>query len=412
MTHARPASPGFRNILKNRRFVVLYAAEAQSIIGDQLARIALVLLIYAKTDSTALTAGVYALTFVPAVAGGFVLSGLADRYSRRTVMIITELLRSVLIGVMAVPGAPLYALCCLLAVSVFLSPLFRAAQLATIASIMSRADYRIATSLRLTTMQVGQVVGLAVGGIVVEAIGSRAALAVDALTFAVSAAIIYVGSRTFPVTSTSEPSRGSRRFTGETVALVARSRRLRVIVALAWLAGFYVAPEGLAVPFVHEYNGGAFAVGAMLAAIPLGSVVGALIVPRLPDPARIVGPAAVLAGVPLLLCLASPPLAVAGLLWAVSGALTAYQIEVVSLYIEEVPEAHRGRAAGLYSAGLVGIQGVGVAGFGLIGAWLGPHLAVALAGVCGTVFAIAPALAIHRRENVAAVPHRHSDRSR
>ena len=384
MTHARPASPGFGNVLKNARFLVLFGAEAQSIVGDQLARIALVLLVYRKTDSTALTAAVYALSFVPAVVGGFALSGLADRYSRTSVMIITEVLRCVLVGAMSVPGVPLYAICALLAVSVFVSPLFRAAQLATIAEIMSRSEYRIATSLRLTTMQVGQVVGLALGGIVVGAIGTRPALALDALTFAVSAAIIYFGLRSRPVASAADGvSRGPRRFTRETISLVAHSRRLRVIVALAWLAGFYVAPEGLAVPFVHHYDGSALAVGAMLAAIPLGSVVGALIVARLPNPTRILGPAAVLAGLPLLACLLNLPLLVAGLLWALSGALTAYQIEAVSLYIGEVPEAHRGRAAGLYSAGLVGVQGIGVAGFGLVGACLGPHVAVASPGCAG-----------------------------
>ena len=80
----------FAEALRSVEFRALWLAEALSVLGDQVARVALALLVYARTSSAALTALTYALTFVPAVLGGVVLSGLADRFPRRTVIIVTD----------------------------------------------------------------------------------------------------------------------------------------------------------------------------------------------------------------------------------------------------------------------------------------------------------------------------------
>src|SRR2546423_7006657 len=101
---------GFAAALRGAEFRALWLAEALSVFGDQVARVALALLVYAQTDSAALTALTYALTFVPAVLGGFLLSGLADRYPRRSVIVVTDVLRAGLAAAMAIPGMPLWLL--------------------------------------------------------------------------------------------------------------------------------------------------------------------------------------------------------------------------------------------------------------------------------------------------------------
>ena len=54
--------------------------RAVSVAGDQLARVALTVLVYGRTGSAAWAAATYALTFLPALLGGVLLGGLADRY--------------------------------------------------------------------------------------------------------------------------------------------------------------------------------------------------------------------------------------------------------------------------------------------------------------------------------------------
>jgi len=54
-----------------------------SIIGDQLAKVALSILVFQRTSSTLLTALTYGLSYLPWVIGGPLLSTLADRLPRR-----------------------------------------------------------------------------------------------------------------------------------------------------------------------------------------------------------------------------------------------------------------------------------------------------------------------------------------
>jgi MFS family permease len=75
----------FRDALRVGEFRVLWLAELLSIGGDQLARIALAWIVFSRTSSASLTATTYALTFLPDIVGGSLLSGLADRYPRRRV---------------------------------------------------------------------------------------------------------------------------------------------------------------------------------------------------------------------------------------------------------------------------------------------------------------------------------------
>jgi len=70
-------------------------------------RWAIAILVYGRTHSPFLTALAYALTYLPPIAGGPLLSGLADLFPRRRVMIICDLFRVGTVGLMAIPACPL-----------------------------------------------------------------------------------------------------------------------------------------------------------------------------------------------------------------------------------------------------------------------------------------------------------------
>lgn len=97
----------FRDALAVAEFRALWSAEVISVCGDQLARVALSVLVFERTSSAALTALTYALTFVPAVLGGALLAGLADRFPRRAVLVTADVVRAGLAGLMALPWMPL-----------------------------------------------------------------------------------------------------------------------------------------------------------------------------------------------------------------------------------------------------------------------------------------------------------------
>jgi hypothetical protein len=76
---ARTARPGYGAVFGSGEFRVLWLAQLLSVAGDQLARVALTILVYDRTRSPLLAAVAYAASSVPEFVGGLLLSGLADR---------------------------------------------------------------------------------------------------------------------------------------------------------------------------------------------------------------------------------------------------------------------------------------------------------------------------------------------
>src|SRR6516164_4696771 len=109
-----PHRATFGEVFAITEFRALWLAQVLSVAGDQLARVALTLLVYERTHSPLLAAVTFAASVVPTFVGGIVLSGLADRLPRRRVMIVCDLLRVVLVAIMAGSGMPVAVLVVLL----------------------------------------------------------------------------------------------------------------------------------------------------------------------------------------------------------------------------------------------------------------------------------------------------------
>lgn len=377
----------------------LWGAEVLSVAGDQLARVALAVLVYGRTGSAVQAAGVYALTFLPALAGGVLLSGLADRHRRREVMVAADLLRAVLVAAMAIPGLPLPALAVLLVLVVLLGAPFTAAQGALLPEILPGDRYERGLAVRQITGQSAQLLGFTTGGVLVAAIRPGPALLADAATFAVSAALIRFGLADRPRPAATGSAAPGEAGTGSAVRGILRDPRRRALLALAWLVGWYVVPEALAAPYAAQAGAGPAAVGLLMAADPLGSVAGAwLFVRHVPARLRerLVGVLAVGAALPLLPCLLRPGIGWTVLLWSLSGmASAAYLLQAQAGFVRATPPGERGRAIGVAASGLVAAQGVAV----LAGGWLaevwGAAAAVTAAAAAGAVLCAAGAVALH-----------------
>src|ERR1700722_13866281 len=107
----------YRQVLGISEFRALWLADCSSLLGDQCARVALAVLIFDRTGSAALTGLGYALTYLPTMAGSLLMSRLADRPARRSVLISIDVSRTLTVSAMAIPGVPLGALAFLVAVT-------------------------------------------------------------------------------------------------------------------------------------------------------------------------------------------------------------------------------------------------------------------------------------------------------
>jgi MFS family permease len=395
----------FRSVFAVGEFRAMWGAEALSQAGDQLARVALAILVYERTSSAALTGLTYALTFVPSFFGSVFLAGLADRFPRRTIMMGSDLVRAGLIGLVAIPGMPLVLICVLVAgVSFFQAP-FKAAQLALLPDVLEGDRYVVGMAIRNITIQSAQLVGFAGGGVLIKAVNPYLALALDAVTFVASAVIVRSGVRQRPAARQGSSNRqavGGGLLAG--ARLIWRDRGLRVLLPLTWLPSLLIVYEGLAAPYTDELGGGTVAVGVILAADPLGSVVGALVfgrwVPAELRP-RLLGALGIAACLPLLVCFAKPGLALSVTMFAVAGGLgTALLMQATADFTRGIPDAGRGQALGLSNAGVTGVQGLSPLLAGVLADQIGAAHSVGVVGLVGLAVAMPAAIAWRRAQRV------------
>ncbi|WP_083661219.1 MFS transporter [Actinophytocola xanthii] len=397
-------APGFSAVLAVPEFRALWFAEAQSIFGDQLAKVALTILVYDRTGSALWAALVYALTFLSALAGGLGLSQLADRFRRRQLMVGCTAAQAVLVALMAIPGMPIPVLCGLVvAVGLVQSPAAAAQNAVTREIFTDDALYLRSQDLRGITTNTLMLLGLAGGGLLVVGIGTSWALAINAVTFLVSTVVVHRFVKNRSAAGSSEDGWfGAARY-------VFGTSRLRVLITLSWLVGLVVIPEGLVAPLAEELNASSAMVGVLLAADPLGFVVGTYILSRFVaahQRVRIMGALAVCSSATLIAFAFDPHVALAVCLLALAGAFGAYQITVSATFTSLVPNEIRGGAFGVIRTGLRVSQGVGVAVGGAVAEGLGSTTTtIAFAGVLGVAIAIPASLAWSRLNRSSGKAH-------
>lgn len=399
----RPAAPGgYRGVLANREYVGLLVSRVVSLVGDQLARVALTVLVFARTGSPLLTAATYAVTFLPAVLGGPLLGGLADRLPRRRLLVAADLLRAALFAAMAVPGLPLAVLLALVLLATTVEAPWAAARAPLIREVLVDDDgYQLGTGLDEALNDSGQVLGFATAGVLLAALSTGAALLLDAASFGLSAVAVRLLVQHHPAAdpdtdwaAAGRPKRG--RSTRLARALHDARLGLRAATApvcrrpllLTW-AGIScsIAPEALAAPWGHSLGAGPVGVGLLFAAGPAGSIVGFLLVGRVSAGRgrRLLLPLALLALLPLVACLAGPPLPVALLLVGLSGVGASYSLLARVAFVRGVAGPYRGRAFAIAAAGVTSGQGLGVAAAGGVAAVTSPAVAVGAVGTLGLV---------------------------
>jgi MFS family permease len=392
------ARTSFRDVFAVAEFRALWLAQLLSVVGDQLARVALTVLVYDRTRSALLAAVTFAVSIVPTFIGGITLAWLADRYPRRGVMIVCSLVQGLLVLVMAIPRIPLAIVVALLFVVTLAEAPFAAARAAIFPDVLTGDTYVVGTAIGLTTYQFAQVLGFAVGGAVVGFFGTRTSLVIDAVTFGGAALILRAWIRRRPAPSDQrESSRLAGIFVG--ARLVLGRPALRTPMLFGLLAAFYNACEGVAAPLARTLGGGAAAVGVILAANSLGQTAGALLFSRFVAPQtrlRLMGPLAFCACAVLVLFFCQPGLYISLLILVASGLCAAYQLAANAAFVQAAPQEQRSQAFGAAQSAMSLGQGAVMILAGAAAEHHSPALVIAVSGAVGAVVALAVAVSAAR----------------
>jgi len=187
--------PHFRNFLQNRDFSFLWIAQVISQFGDRLDQMALIALVFKMSPGSTLgLAKLFAITILPVFLIGPIAGIYVDRWDRRRTMYISDFLRAILIFLIPTffingkSKAPIYIVVFL---SFCLSRFFVPAKMSIIPDLVAKEDLLMANSLVNITGMVAAAVGLGIGGVIVEIIGVKGGFYIDALTFLISAILIF-----------------------------------------------------------------------------------------------------------------------------------------------------------------------------------------------------------------------------
>ena len=388
---AQEPRPGYRAVLANTEFRALWFAHVTSVLGDQLTRIVLASVVLARTGSVTLSALSFATTYLPWLLGGPLLSLFADRCPRRTVMVACDVARGLLVLAMVVPGTPIWGLFVLASLVALLGPPFEAARGATVPEVLPAPLYPVAQALSMASLQAAQLLGFALGGLLVTLQPGAWVLALDAATFLLSAAVLqrYVAWRPGADDAGELTARSWARDSTQGLRLVVRTPDLRRLLGLSTLvAAVTVLPESLAIAQADALGRTPFVAGLLCAALPFGTVLGAAFAGR-PSATRdrlsLVRPLGLLACASSAACLLEPGLAGLIVLWVLAGVGAGGLLPANVAFVLRVAPALRGRALSVAQVVLQVGQGLAVAGGGVLAGTVGPAAAVGWAGVLGLV---------------------------
>jgi MFS family permease len=188
-----PPPAGYIELLRgNRGFRQLWLGQVVSQMGDWFNTIALYTIILNLTGSGRDVGLLMVARFLPSFIFGSLSGVLADRFSRRSIMIVSDLLRAlVVLGFLFVRRADqLWVIYVLTVAQLALSTFFEPAKTAAIPSIVSDRELVAANAISAVTWSAMLTIGAAIGGIVTGWFGTNVAFILDALTYLLSAVLI------------------------------------------------------------------------------------------------------------------------------------------------------------------------------------------------------------------------------
>lgn len=265
--------------LRERQFRLLFTGQLVSLLGDSFTGIALAFAVLDLTGSATDLGYVFAAKTLPLVT--FLLIGgvFADRLPRRAVMLASDVVRMGTQGGVAIliltHSAHIWELVVLQAIAGAASAFFNPASTGLTPLTISPERLQQANALRGLSMASAGIVGTAIGGGVVTAVGPGWALAVDAASYGVSA--LFLAQLRLPPHDKLAPQSFLADLREGWHEFVSRTWVWMIVVAASignMAASVFVV---LGAVIAKESLGGPLAWTVILAALGLGSLVGGLV---------------------------------------------------------------------------------------------------------------------------------------
>jgi MFS family permease len=387
-----------------------FAGQLISLSGTWMQTVAALWLILTLTDSGVAVGLTTALQFLPMLLIGAWGGLLADRIPKRRLLIATQAL-------MAIPAVGLFAVTAtgvvtpwMVYLAVFAMGAVNAVDNPTRQSFvyeMVGPDRVVnAVSLNSVIVQMARIVGPALAGVLIAAFGVVLCFALNAFTFvAMIVALWGMDPRRLHTEPVAPRTPGAIR---AALRYVARTPELAVPLALMALVGTLGFNFQVVLPLLAKFSfdGGATTYAAMVSAMAVGSIAGALVTGHHGRTGpRLIAGGALAFGLLGLLSASMPTLALELPMLALLGAAAVtFAATINSMLQLAVSSEMRGRVMALYSVVFLGSTPIGGPLTGWLAETYDPRVALLLAGITGLSAAWAAHVCFSRIRNRAATP--------
>lgn len=392
--------------LSVRNYRLFFIGQGISQCGSWMQSIAQGLLVLHLTGSGAALGLVVALQNVPVLLLGPWGGVIADRYTKRRILRVTQSAFGVLgiaMGLLVLTGAiqlwMVYGMGLLLGlVTVIDNP----ARQTFVRELVGPELLTNAVSLSSTQFNLARVIGPSLAGMLAATVGLGACFLADGLSYA-AVLIVLAMMRTEELQPTVRIVRGRGQLVEGLRYVRSSPVLLGALIAMA-IVGTFTYEFSVVLPLFSEFtlDKGASGYAAMTAAMGAGAVIGGLFAAsrRRNTPALVMG-ASALFGVTVALTALAPtlPVAVAALMVVGFCSITFTSLANALIQLNSAPE-YQGRVMSLWSMAFLGTTPIGGPLMGLLGQHAGARVALATGGLAAVIAAGAGTLIMRRSQSM------------
>ena len=381
-----------------RNFRLFFAGQVVSFAGNWMQIVALATLVHDLTGSGTKLGLVYMVQFAPVLAFGAYGGVLADRFDRRRLSMLTQLLLAVLatmIGILTLSGhVRLWMIFVIAALIGTVSSFDHPVRQSIVFDLVGPEYVANAVSLNTVIMNIARLTGPTIAAILIATAGIGWSFIGNAISFVfMFVVLVFIRPREFVQAETSLV-RAQRGWLREGFRHVRSNRRLLVPLVMMTLIGMLTYEFQVSLPlFASEtfHRGGGKGYAMITASMGAGAIVGGLVSASRPDPthSRLMRSATWL-GASVLVVSVMPTIWWAMVALPFAGAFSVTYIALANSVLQvNADPLMRGRVMALYTMAFMGTTPLGAPVIGTIADHFGPRVALQIGGAAAILGGVA-----------------------
>jgi len=344
----------YLKVLKRQGYRNLWIGSAISIIGNHIHYIAMLAYVYHLTGKALDLGFLMIISAIPNLVFGPFMGVLADRLNKRYMMITSDLARCLLAFMFPLTQTlwQIYTLVFLMGIA---RTSYSPAEFSLLPNLVKKDELIVANSLEVTTMNITMIIGPALGGLIIGIYGTTPAFIANALTFLFSAVMVSLIREILGKEKADARKAGMLSDFKEGLRFLWGDRIMRyIIIVFSIVMVLASGINPLIIVYTHKVLGrGDAEFGYLISILGVGGIVGGFLyglIGKRVSKMQVMIYNLLIDGFVMCLLGFTSSYIIAGVIFFIFGMInTAFQIAIMTLLQEYIPDNLRGRIIGVFS---------------------------------------------------------------